>query len=145
MSLNGEEKIWIYGSNEIVEQILKTSSIKLFSRGFLNFNSNTIKNTKYWLEILTKSAEKNYDLIYKEILEYLELNPDILDFNPVNKNKMKYFIDVKNNQSDKLELNQIPLSMSSKYYFKLVVFEYIGVKFYDTQTFDDEINEINEE
>jgi hypothetical protein len=121
--------------------ILKTSSIKLFSGGFLNFNSNTIRNTRYWLEILIKSDEKNYDLIYKEILEYLELNPDMLDFNPINKNKMKYFINVKHNQSDKLESNQIPLSMSSKYYSKLVIFEYIGVKFYDSQTFENNIYE----
>ena len=141
LSLNGEEKIWIYGSDEIVEQILKTSTIKLFSGGFLNFNSNTIRNTKHWLEVLTKSQEKNYDSIYKEILEYLELNPDMLDFNPVNKNKMKYFIDMKHNQTDKLEQNQIPLSSSSKYYSKLVIFEYIGVKFYNTQSFENEINE----
>lgn len=141
LNLNGEEKIWIYGSDEIVEMILKTSSIKLFSGGFLNFNSNTIRNTRYWLEILTKSEEKNYDSIYKEILEYLELKPDILDFNPINKNKMKYFIDIKHNSDNKLESKQIPLSMNSKYYSKLVIFEYIGVKFYDSQTFDDEINE----
>jgi len=135
LSLDGEEKILIYCSNEIVEHILKTSSIKLFSCGFLNFNSNTIRNTKHWLEVLIKSQEKNYDSIYKQILEYLELNPDMLDFNQVNKNKMKYFIDIKQNQTDKLETNQIPLLSSSKYYYKLVIFEYAGVKFYNTQIF----------
>ena len=143
LNLNGEKKIWIYGSDEIVELILKTSSIKLFSGSFLNFNSNTIKNTRHWLEVLTKSQEKNYDSIYKEILEYLELNTDMLDFDPVNKNKMKYFIDIKHNPDNKLESNQIPLSMSSKYYSKLVIFEYIGVKFYKTQSFENEIYEIN--
>jgi hypothetical protein len=141
LNLNGDEKIWIYGSDEIIEMILKTCTIKLFSGGFLNFNSNTIKNTKHWLEVLTKSQEKNYDSIYKEILEYLELNTDMLDFNPVNKNKMKYFIDVKHNDNNKLESNQIPIILNSKYYSKLVIFEYIGVKFYNTQSFENEIYE----
>lgn len=142
LSLNGEEKIWIYGSDEIVDLILKTSSIKLFSGGYLNFNSNTIKNTRHWLEVITKSQEKNYDLIYKEILEYLELDPDMLDFDPVNKNKMKYFINkLESDQIDKLEQNQIPLLTSSKYYSKLVIFKYIGVKYYNTQLFENEIND----
>lgn len=144
LSLNGEEKIWIYGSVEIVEMILKTSSIKLFSGGFLNFNSNTIANTKYWLEVLAKSQEKNYDSIYKEILEYLELNPDIFDFNPVNKNKMKYFINSKYNSCSNLEPNQIPLVINSKYYSKLVIFEYIGVKFYNDKIYSNE-NDIDYE
>ena len=163
LNLNGEDKIWIYGSNEIVEMVSKTCSIKLNVGGFLNFNSNTIGNTRYWLDVLTKSQEKNYDSIYKEILELIELNPDMLDFNPINKNKMKYFIDSKynnnkncndnnENHNNKMEKNQIPLISSSKYYSKLVIFEYIGVKFYNTQIFDDEIdndemnnNEINNE
>ncbi len=139
LGLGGEDKIWIYGSNEIVEMILKASPIKLISGGFLNFNSGTISNTKYWLDIITKSQELNYDSNYKEILEYLELNPDMLDFDPNNKDHMKYFIDSNLTDSNKFKPNQIPLEQNSKYYSKLKIFDYIGVKFYSYQI-EDNIN-----
>lgn len=72
----------------------------------------------------------------------MELDPDMLDFDPVNKNKMKYFINkLESDQIDKLEQNQIPLLTSSKYYSKLVIFKYIGVKYYNTQLFENEIND----
>ena len=126
-----ELNIYIFGSDEIVEMVVKQSSIKLINGGFLNFNSNTIKNTKYWINILNKSMEKNYDDQYMEILEYLELNPDMLDFDPVNKNTMKYYMEKKISDQTKLNINQIPLIVNSKYYAKLMIFDYIGVKFYN--------------
>lgn len=130
---NRELNIHIFGSDEIVEMVVKQSPIKLTNGGFLNFNSNTIKNSKYWINILNKSVEKNYDVQYMEILEYLELNPDMLDFDPINKNTMKYYMEKKISEQTKLNSNQIPLIVSSKYYAQLMVFDYIGVKFYNYQ------------
>ena len=69
----------------------------------------------------------------------MELNPDMLDFNQNNKEEMKYFIDTSITDKNKFKPNQIPLEISSKYYAKLVVFNYIGVKFYNYQI-DDELN-----
>lgn len=131
--------IIIYGSEEIVGMIMKQSPIKLINGGFLNFNSNTISNSQYWMSILTKLGEKNYDEQYKEILEFLEVNPDMLDFDSSNKDIMKYFIEKKQTNQNELKSNQIPLIKSSKYYAKLMVFDYIGVKFYNKQ-----INDFND-
>ena len=134
---------WIFGSEEIVQMVLKQTPIKLNYGGFLNFNSSTISNRKYWLEFLTQ--KENYDSKYIEILDYLAINPDMLDFDPKNKDSMKYFIsNFKKNPSLNLEIanklknneNKIPLDITSKYYSQLHMFEYIGVKYYNYQ-FDD--------
>ncbi len=131
---------WIWGSEEIVQMILQQSPIKLNHGGFLDFNSNTISNRKYWLEFLTQ--KENYDIQYKEIIDYLATNPDMLDFDPINKETMKYFIE-KNEPKDfkKFKPNQISLNPSSKYYAQLVMFEYIGVKFYSYQIENDNDND----
>ncbi len=133
-----ELNIWIYGSEEIVGMVVKQSPVKIIDGGFLNFNSNTIANTQYWMGVLSRTLEKNYDTQYKEILEYLELNPDILDFDPANKDTMKYFMEKKLIDLNKIKPNQIPLITSSKYYAQLMVFDYIGVKFYNYQLPDDD-------
>lgn len=134
---------WIFGSDEIVQMVLKQTPIKLNNGGFLNFNSSTISNRKYWLEFLT--PKENYDSKYIEILDYLTTNPDMLDFDPKNKESMKYFIFVeKKTQSNeylidnklKNNKNKIPLDISSKYYSQLYMFEYIGVKYYNYQIND---------
>lgn len=133
--------IHIFGSDEIVNMVEKQSPIKLINGGFLNFNSNSISNTRYWMDILSKSKEKNYDSKYVEIIEYLELNPDMLDFDPANKDTMRYYFEKKPSSPTKLKSNQIPLITSSKYYSKLMMFDYIGVKFFNYQI--DDINETN--
>ena len=76
---------------------------------------------------------------YAEILEYLELNPDMLDFESANKDIMKYYMEKKHTDVNKLSTNQIPLIIGSKYYAQLMVFDYIGVKFYNYQ-----INELDD-
>lgn len=139
-SENLDANIIIYGSDEIVKMILDQCPYKLFDGGFLNFNSLTIKNTKHWLKILEKIQDKNYDTIYQEILENLELKPDLLDFDPLNKNQMKYYIDLDTNDMYKLNDNQIPLLSNSKYYSQLKCFQYIGVKFFKYETDLDQIN-----
>lgn len=137
---------WIFGSEEIVQMVLKQSPIKLNYGGFLDFNSSTISNRKHWLEYLT--PKENYDLQYKEIIDYLATNPDMLDFDPKNQDSMKYFIlnskkDLSNGigkLTNKLtnKQNQIPLAITSKYYSQLCIFEYIGVKYYNYTEYDNE-------
>lgn len=149
-----DEKIWIYGSEEIVQMILRESPIKLINGGFLDINSsnsNPISNATYWINVITSKSESDtFDSNYKEILEYLELEPDMLDFNPANKEQMKYYILNTKSKSNitanttnttKLKSNQIPLIVESKYYSQLVVFEYIGVKFYSYQIDDEDYDE----
>lgn len=112
--------------------VCKQSPIKLNNGGFLNWNSNTISNTKYWFDFLTGLSEKNYDKYYIEILDYLATDPDKLDFNPENKHLMKYYID-KNTLGNCTgnQTNKIPLLTTSKYYSKLLMFDYIGVKYFN--------------
>ncbi len=129
------ENNWIFGSDEIVQMILKQSPIKLNHGGFLDFNSSTISNRKYWLEFLI--PKENYDSQYKEIIDYLATDPDMLDFDPGNKESMKYFILVDSKKTKLKNIqNQIPLDITSKYYPKLCMFEYIGVKYYNYQIED---------
>lgn len=128
--IQNEENNWIYGSEEIIINIIKQCPCKLKKGGFLTFDSRTIFNNSQWLNLLMKSQEKNYDKEYKEILEYLELNPDMLDFNYSNRETMKYYLEKKVEDVNKLKEKQIPLLMNSKYYAKLMNFQYIGVKYY---------------
>lgn len=130
---------WIFGSDEIVQMVLKRSPIKLNNGGFLDFNTSTISNKKFWIEYLIK--KENYDEKYKEILYYLETNPDILDFDPKNQNMMKYFMINASSKKFNTGINinthtnekQIHLEITSKYYSQLCMFEYIGVKYYNYQ------------
>lgn len=50
---------------------------------------------------------------------------------------MKYFINRKN--QEKLKQNQIFLDHTTKYYLQLVIFDYIGVKYFNYEI-DDEID-----
>ena len=146
-------RIWIFGSEEIVQMVIAQCPIKLLHGGFLNFNSSTILNSKYWIEFLLNKSKTNlYDNYYKEIIDLLATNPDMLDFDPDNKDTMKYYIEkektITHNQINQINLNKtktnklteqnkIPLIQSSKYYSQLVLFEYVGVKFYNYQINDD--------
>lgn len=88
-----KENVWIFCSDEITGLVIKQSPIKLNNGGYINFNSRTISNTKHWLEILSKSKsnEIDYDKNYKEILEYLKTNIEMLDFEPNNKETNEIF------------------------------------------------------
>lgn len=128
-----KNQIWIFGSDEIVQMVVSQSPIKLSNGGFLNFNSSTISNSKYWIEFLLNANVQSYDNYYLEIIDYLATNPDMLDFDPANKDQMKYFIEKKHIE---LKPNQIPLEHKSKYYSQLMLFDYIGVKYYNYQIDD---------
>ncbi len=135
--LDSKDNNWIFGSDEIISMVIKFSPIKLIVGGFLDFNSSTISNSRHWIEVLTRTEEQQYDLQYKEILDYLATNPDMLDFNPENKELVKYFINTKTIEKINYKPNQIPLITKSKYYSQLVIFEYIGVKYFEQQINED--------
>lgn len=130
---NLSEKIWIFGSEEITQMFqtywVGLSQVKIMSGGFLNFNSNTINNTQYWIDFLSKPSANKFESHYREIKLLLDTNPDMLDFDKSAKSETKFFIE-KNTSKDLLP-NQIPFpTSSSKYYTDLFVFEYVGVKYF---------------
>ncbi len=118
--------------------ILKQCSLYLNYGGFIDFNTTTISNTKHWIDYLTQGDINKFNIQYEKILEYLSTNIDKLDFDLNNKNDMEYFIDLSITDKNKFAMNQIPLEYSSKYYAKLCMFKYIGVKYYDYQLNDDD-------
>jgi len=133
---NLSDKIWIFGSEEIT-QMFQTywaglSQVKIMSGGFLNFNSNTINNTQYWLDFLSKPNPNEFESYYKQIKFLLDTNPDMLDFDKSAKSEVKFFIE--KNTSKNLLQNQIPFPTStSKFYIDLILFEYVGVKYFASQ------------
>lgn len=126
---------WLFGSDEITSMILEKKNninILLKNGGFINFDCSTISNTGFWLKYLTEPEDNANDKIYEEIISYLDKNPDYLDFDPKNASLMKWFI-------TKLELNDellnldthIKLISTSKFYERLNIFDYIGVKYFN--------------
>lgn len=117
---------WIFGSSEIVKMVFQRSEllVKLNNGGFLDFNSDTINNTNKWLQYLTTDTID--DTLLDEILLYLDTNPDMLDFNIDNKDKMKYYL----TKDDLIKYNK------SKYFERVRLFEYIGVKYYSFDNID---------
>lgn len=109
--------IWIFGSDEMRNMVLvdKKLQVKINDGGFLNFDERTIQCSK-WIEYL--DIKDNYEPIYKQIEEYLNINPDILDFSPENRN----------NPEIKLYLgfDGIPIPKTGI----LSEFTYIGLKYY---------------
>lgn len=126
---------WIFGSDEITSMIFDRKNdinIPLKKGGFYAFDANTINNTDYWLKYLTEPEDGLNDKIYEQMINYLDTNPDYLDFDPRNAGTMKWFI-------TKLELNDnlmnsnshIKLLSNSKFYDRLNIFDYIGVKYFN--------------
>lgn len=133
-SLNTDKK-WIFGSTDIVN-ILVNECEGSFNGGFLEFDKNTIKNIDKWtgyLKLDYKQFNKN-EKILENVIEYIKINIDILDFDPNNKENMRYYI-TKNIQ-DK-SMNAIYLSVNSKYYEQLFEYEYIGIKFYSCENYEE--------
>jgi peptide subunit release factor 1 (eRF1) len=121
--LKREEKTLLFGSKEITKMIKENKTLlqSITYKGFLQFNTNTILDTKKWCELLEEKEEDIYDKYYSNVLELLEIDVDRLDFDKLNKNDMKYY----------LGDNSIPFpTKENKYYDRLCIFEYIGVKYY---------------
>jgi hypothetical protein len=102
-------KIFVFGSKEICESFSSTNAVTPKYMGYLDFNCDTILNTRYWCEFL-KEKDSVIQYWYDKICEYLETDVDMLDFDPKNRDQMQYVMD--------------------KPYGKLENFEYIGVKYF---------------
>jgi hypothetical protein len=126
---------WIFGSDEIVSMIMERKSeiyIPIKKGGFCDFDSNTINNTRHWLKYLTEVDDDLNDKIYKEIIYYLDTKPEYLDFEPKNANLMKWFITKLPLTKELLESeSNIKLISTSKYFSRLNIFDYIGVKYFN--------------
>lgn len=140
--LDRDCKTILFGSNEITGMIMemKTLLCPITYGGFLEFDSNTIKNAQKWIDCLNPEYEDNlYDDKYKFIIECLDIPEkiDMLDFSPQNASTMNYCL------TNHLELeNGIPFPKNtSKYYNRLKIFEYIGVKYYNYIIMEDDNDE----
>lgn len=126
---------WIFGSDEIVSMIIERKNeinAPLNNGGFYNFNDNSITNTEYWLNYIQQ--KNNYDKYYEKILFYLDTDPDRLDFDHINVEQMDFYICNLNELPNKIIENkskQIPCDTKSKYYSRLQMFSYIGVKYFN--------------
>jgi hypothetical protein len=121
--LNREDKTLLFGSKEITKMIQENKTIlqPIIYKGFLEFNTSTILDTKKWCRLLNENDCDVHNEYYSNILEYLETDVDRLDFDKLNKNEMKYY----------LGDDSIPFpTKENQYYTQLCVFEYIGVKYY---------------
>ena len=129
----------ILGSNEIITMILGLGNRinpKLINCGFLEFNQSTILDTAKWTELLANSNNNkiNYINVYKQMILYLDTKPDILEFDPEN-NNIKYYIKKYPTKTDIMNSKYIPMPIqdsfeSIKYHSRLIIFEYIGLKYY---------------
>ena len=115
-----DNSCWVFGSDEITKMLLERKEllVKLNYGGFLDFNNDTINDTKKWLSYLNKEELDETNI--KEIVFYLDTNVDMLDFDENNKLEMKYYFDY-----EKIKQHE-----NSKYYNRIRDFKYIGVKFF---------------
>lgn len=123
------DKTLLYGSKEIQDLILANKQLlqPIWAGGFLDFNRGTIADTKKWCKMLENTEAKNkYDAYYEKVVSYLGVAVDRLDFNPVNKAEMEFYM------CDG-DANAIPFpdAATSQYYLPLRGFQYIGVKYYE--------------
>lgn len=129
--------IYIFGSQEIVQMIVEKKSSKnsIINGGHIEFDSNTIKDTKRWIGLLSNKSNLNlFDSKYEQIINLLATNPDGLDFDPANKDQMEWFVELKTNSLTQLHPKQISWpEKSSKYWLRFNGFEYIGVKYFTSK------------
>ncbi len=77
----GKNGNWIFGSKDIINDVFDRKNeitVKLNDGGFLEFNKDTIKDTRKWVSYM-KQEEFNDD-IYQKTIEYFETCPDLLNF-----------------------------------------------------------------
>lgn len=143
LNLLQTENNWIFGSEEIVGLIISNRTLltKVKHGGFLDFNAHTIKDQKKFLAFLKDTGAENADdVVLKDILYYLDTNPDMLDFDVDRRESMKAFLLKDADEFDLQSEKYVPLPVSSKYYARLRVFDYVGLKYfaYD-QSIDDDL------
>lgn len=127
-------KNWIFGSSEmldLLEKYKKLIYVNYSVGGFINFNRNTIYEKREEFKNYLVNINNNEN-IYKDILYYLETEPDYLDFDPANALDMKYFITKLDLGKELLNSEKhIILNKNSKYYEKLIAFDYIALKYFN--------------
>ena len=138
-------KTVLFGSNEITTMVMsmKTLLCPITYGGFLEFDTNTIKNSRKWIDYLDTKNDTNtiYNDKYKIIIECLDISEklDRLDFSPEKSNEMEFCLSY-----DETLSNRIPFpSIGSEYYERLKPFEYIGVKYFNYVCQDDFYEEEN--
>jgi len=126
--------IWILGSQEIVEMIVqkKSSKNQITNGGHIEFDNNTIKDTKRWIGLLSNKSNLNlFDNKYEQIVSLLATNPDGLDFDPANKDQMEWFMELGSNVlPNSTNIPWPDKNSNSKYWVRFNGFEYIGVKYF---------------
>jgi hypothetical protein len=124
--LNRKDETLLFGSKEITGMIMENKTLlqPIKYKGFLEFNTKTINDTKKWCDYFNEIKEDEYNKYYENILLYLDTDVDRLDFDIENKNDMEYY----------LGEDSIPFpNKENKYYDKLCGFEYIGVKYFSNE------------
>jgi hypothetical protein len=118
--LNRSNKMVVLGSKEILKMIMEHGNrlVTIENGGYLDFNNMTIKNAQFFIDMIME--KKEFDDYYEKVILYLDTNVDMLDFDINSKDDMDFYIG-----------NTIPFpSPDSKYYSKLSMFTYIGVKYF---------------
>jgi peptide chain release factor subunit 1 len=127
------ENNWIFGSKEILDMIFERKKdiyINISNGGFYNFDDKSILNQSYWIQYLENKSTEKYKKYYEKIIYYLDTNPDFLDFDINQKENMKFYM-IKEIKEDKMSDKKIPwIEITDKYYSRLNIFEYIGVKYF---------------
>ena len=125
---------WIFGSSEILSYIFDKThliNVKINNGGFYDFDLHSINNVQRWVSYFDlNTTSKTNDHIFKKMVYYLDVNPDMLDFSKENKNEMMYFIDF-NNTDELDDPKNLIIDKKSEWYNRLCIFEYIGLKYYN--------------
>lgn len=88
-----------------------------------------MKSKVSYLKIDYEQFNKN-EKIFENVINYIKIDIDILDFDLANKENMRYYI-TKNTEDD--SKNALHLLTNSKYYEQLYLYEYIGIKYYSCE------------
>jgi len=129
--LNRDSETLLFGSKEITGMILQNKTLlqPVKNKGFLEFNIKTIIDTRKWCKYFNENDDDEYNNYYENILLYLDISVDRLDFDINNKNEMEYYL-CRHQQEDSIPFPK----KENKYYDKLCGFEYIGIKYYSYET-----------
>ncbi len=148
---NPNEITLIGGSKEITDMVISkfsksnnsnnSNNSNIISLGFIIFDQNTILDTKKWCNILNQEQNKikyiSFVDKYIQIIEYLETDVDMLDFDRNNKSNMEYYID-KFDENSEVDFPSLLNCNSVEIYSKLCKFEYIGVKYFRNNHLENE-------
>lgn len=132
----------IYGGSELKLKLLEHQTLKIKLKTdnlYHEFNDSTIYD-KYFENLITTKNKSYEESIYVNIIDLIELNPDILLFTDLeiesNIDNVEYIVITKINNKFEVEKDKyknkkiIYLDMNSRYYARLKDFEIIGKLYY---------------